>query len=127
MEFLETTVYGNALRQWLLAVTAGLATYTVLQVMLRAVRGRLSRTAGHTSTGWDDVLVEALARTKSVFLLVVAMYAGTMALDLPQRVHALLETAAVLLLLFQGGIWLSACLTGWLQGYVQRELVSDPS
>lgn len=125
MPLLDLTFWSNTVRQWLIAAGIGALTWIVVRLALRIIQGRLRAIAARTTTEWDDLVLEALSRTRRVFILAVALYAGATVLDLPDRVESLVRTVTVLTVLLQIGLWLSAGLRFWLDRYTRRELESD--
>jgi small-conductance mechanosensitive channel len=125
MEWLDTTLYGNTVRQWAIALAVGIGGYAALRMAIRILRSRLGRLAETTRTEWDDILVTALARTKGVTPLVLALYVTAALLKLAPEVRDIVQAATVLTLLFQAGLWLSVGLGAWLERYTQRELEAD--
>lgn len=125
MTILDAIFVANSPRQWALAVAVGLATFLALSLALRIIRGRAAKFAARTTTGWDDVVVLALGRTHPLFVPVLAFSAALGALEVPARFRDIVEIAAVLSLLLQLGLWISAGFGGWLQRYTAREMTGD--
>jgi small-conductance mechanosensitive channel len=125
MTVLDTTLYHNTVREWLIAAGIGLGAFIALRIVLRVVRGRLRRLADRTRTEWDDLVVSALSRTKQPLLLVFAVSAGARWLDLPANAAQAVHAVTVLTLVLQVGAWLSAALGAWLDRYTARQLETD--
>lgn len=125
MTIIDSIFIANSPRQWALAVVVGLTTFLVLSLVLRVVRGRLARYASRTATDWDDVVVIALAKTHALFIPILALSAAVGSLQVPERFRNVVELIAVVSLLLQIGIWLSAGFGAWLQRYTARELTGD--
>jgi small-conductance mechanosensitive channel len=125
MTILDAIFVANSPRQWALALAVGLATFLALSLALRIVRGRAARFAAGTTTGWDDVVVLALGRTQPLFIRILSLSAALGALEVPERFRDVVEIAAVLSLLLQLGLWITAGFGGWLQRYTQREMTGD--
>lgn len=127
MELLNTSFYDNTLSTWLIALLVAVVTAVVLRI-LKALGGRhIARLAARTETTWDDSLVELLRHTKWLFLLIVALFAGSLLLALPVRVRGIANAVAAVALIVQAGIWLNAVILFWLEGYRQRKLKEDPA
>lgn len=127
MELLNTSFYDNTLSTWLIALLVAVVTAVVLRI-LKALGGRhIARLAARTETTWDDALVELLRHTKWLFLLIVALFAGSLLLALPVRVRGIANAVAAVALIVQAGIWLNAVILFWLEGYRQRKLKEDPA
>jgi small-conductance mechanosensitive channel len=122
---LDSIFLTNSPRQWALALVVALGTFLVLTVVLRIIRGRVAKFAERTTTAWDDVFFHALGRTHRLFIPILSLSAGLGALEVPARFRNVVEIVAVLSLLLQLGIWVSAGFGGWLQRYTARELTGD--
>lgn len=127
MDFLTTPVYDNTLRNWLLALLAAVATAVALRVVQAVGVRKLGRLASHTETTWDDAFFELLRRTNWVFLLILALFAGSLLLKLPERLREITNTVVILALLIQAGVWLNAAILFWVEDYRQRKLKEDPA
>lgn len=105
MGFLETNFLDNTLRQWLIAVGLLLAAVIVLRLILAFVRRRLEALAERTDTPWDDLASDLVKRTNFLFLLLVGVYVGTVALTLPEDLDLVLGRAVIIGLWIQAGFW----------------------
>jgi len=127
MDILTIPFYGNTLRTWFIALLVMVAIAAALRV-LRALGIRyLSRLAAQTDTTWDDAVVAVLRRTKWLFLLIIALFAGSLVLTLPERVRGIANTVTVIALLAQCGLWLNEAIGFWLENYRKRKLKEDPA
>lgn len=118
---LETTFYGNSIESWGLAALIAVAVVAGYRMVARLVIRRLAKLAARTTTVWDDLIAHVLHKTKAFALLLVAIYVGSLTLTLPDRLRAVLEIAAVLAIIVQGGIWVTTGLVFWLDQYAQRD------
>jgi small-conductance mechanosensitive channel len=116
---------GNDLRRWLVALAIAVGTMIVVHVVLRHLLPRLARLAGRTRTQWDDLVIGALARTRSFFSIALGIAAGSFALDLPPRIDRAIAAGTVIAFLLQAGFWISSALGVWLDRYQQRRFESD--
>jgi len=127
MPFFDTRFLGNTARQWAIAVAVLVVVTLVLRLGARVVVSRLSALARRTATEWDDIVTAALAETKLVFLLIVGIYAGSLALNLSERAHDAVRQATIVAFLIQAGLWIGVILTRWLESYRKREMQEDPA
>lgn len=125
--FLDARFLNNSIRAWALALVVAGVIGLALRVLARWSVRRLTRIADHTKTYWDDVLVEAISKTKALFGIVVALYAGSEVLTMGRHAEQVVRAAVVIALLVQGGIWVSAALTAWLTRYRKAEMSEDPA
>lgn len=127
MDFLTGSFLGNDARTWLVAAGVTVVSFTVIRFVAVWSAKRLTAFAGKTQVYWDDVVASGLAATKSVLILLVALFLGSNVLDVPDRSAGILESVAVIALLIQGGLWLTAGLTTWLVARTKAELDEDPA
>jgi len=125
MALLDTMLWENTVRDWLIAVGLGALAYAAVRVVLRLVRGRLGALALRTRTAWDDVVIHSLGRTRRLFILMVAVYVGATVLALPPQARSAVEIVTILVVLLQVGIWLSASLAFGLERYTRQRLEHD--
>lgn len=126
-EQLHWELAGRPVGLWLVAVAIAVVTFLVLRLVVRLASRRLARLAAHTSTPIDDGVVSVIGKTSWWLLLVVALFAGSLVIELPGRARTLLNNALVLALLLQLGIWASTALRFTLEHYRQRQLKKDPA
>lgn len=119
-EFLDKSFLGNPLSSWLLAVGVALATLLLLWALRYLVKKRFTSLARATTTLVDDFIVEVLESTRLGFLLVVALWAGSRALQLSPQVQRVVFIVTVVVLLYQVGHWATTALMKWL-GIVREE------
>lgn len=127
MNMLETVVLDNSLQTWLTAALTALVALLVLRLGINALRRRMSRVVERTVTRIDDIFVEVLSSTKLVFLILFAVYLGSLQLQLSPRAGAVLGSIAMLALLAQAGFWGGTALKAGLQEYAERRLSEDPA
>jgi small-conductance mechanosensitive channel len=127
MDLLTGSFLGNEARTWLVAVGITVVSFVVIRFVALWSAKRLTALAGRTQVYWDDVVASGLEATKSVLILLVALFLGSNALILPDRSVGILQSVAVIALLVQGGLWLSAGLTTWLVARTRAELEEDPA
>ncbi len=125
MTILKTVFYENPVWMWLLAVAIILFVWLVLRVAMRRLVARLRKLAAKTPGQFDDLIVELLAKTRFLFILVVAFYAGSLILILPDIAERALRTLFILALLVQAGYWGGGVVTFWIRRTARRKLDED--
>lgn len=127
MTFFHTIVYENPVWKWLLGFFIAILLAALLRlggrIMLRYLVSSTERTLGKL----NDLAVELLQKTKLLFVLIVACWAGSFALTLPATVTHVLRTLAVVAFLIQAGFWGSAFVTFWINRSVRRKAEKDPA
>ncbi|MGB5810160.1 MAG: mechanosensitive ion channel family protein [Polyangiales bacterium] len=120
-------VYSNTVETWLVALGVLVGALVVLRIVKQVVVVRLARLTSQTGTIVDDLLINALEKTKLIYLLIVAVFAGSVVLQLPDNVRTVLLSTTIIATLVQGGIWVSQALMTWLQHYREQQLDEDAS
>ncbi|MEJ2213805.1 MAG: mechanosensitive ion channel family protein [Gammaproteobacteria bacterium] len=127
MSFLDLSIYGNSLLMWFYALLASIGTLTFLRVIqTRGVR-KIKELSTRTATLWDDAFAEMFEHTKLLFLLIFALFLGSLFITLPDKVRSASHTLLILALLIQTGIWLNSIIKFWVDGYKERMVKKDPA
>ena len=124
--FWDMTFAGNTVAAWTLALGVLLTTLVALRVLARAVARQISRLAKGTENSLDDLIGSLVERTNLLFLLVVALWAGSYALALSARAAQALHILVVFGLLIQAAVWVSAVADHFLTGYRRKVQADDP-
>ena len=127
LEFLEHTFLGNSLLQWAIAFAVLLVSYLLLRLANRLVGRRLAALSTRTDTQWDDVIAEAINKTKALFLFVAGIFIASHFLQLPGRTQSFIHNLFVIALLIQAGIWLGVITLTTLEQHRQRALKKNPA
>jgi small-conductance mechanosensitive channel len=107
-----------------LGIAAGL--FLVLTAVRELVVRRLGRRATATATGIDDLLVTLARRTWILVIAAVALYAGSLYVDLRPGAERLLRGAAELAVFLQIALWSSVAIDFWIARQ-RRRLDHDPT
>lgn len=108
---LESDVYGNGLTQWAIAAALSVGVLIVALLVRFGMIRRLPAPEPGKEMHWPAVLREVVARTWTLFLIIVAIYAGTTLLTLPDQVHRLVTSVFIVALFVQLAIW-ADCIAG---------------
>jgi len=125
--FLKTLFYQNPVWLWFLAAAIAGAVPVALWFGKRLLVRWLGTLAERTKTDIDDFVVDLLDRTKLFFLILLGLYAGALALDLPPIADHVIKTLMLLSFLLQVAFWGSAVITFWINRTVKRRLEQDPT
>ncbi|MDB5952952.1 MAG: hypothetical protein JWR65_4807 [Massilia sp.] len=104
---------GNTVSRWLLAVGIALALYTVATLARCFVVRRLAMLARRTHTKLDDLAMRTLGATYRLALAVLALYAGSLVLELPARIETIAARTAVITFLLQVAVWGDKGVRSW--------------
>jgi len=127
-------VLGQPLHAWVEGGAIFLVTLLAVFFLRRLLLGRLKKGSRLTTRTLrmpqmpgelDDLLLGLARQTRWTLLALPALYLGSEALTLPPGAERALRTAAVLALLLQMAIWVSAGIDAWVVGYRRRRLEID--
>ncbi len=113
--FDSTSLLGNSLLSWLIALGVILVLFFALLTIRSAIRRYHGSMRQTSDTELMEIPLEILSRTTLLFFVVVAVFAGLSTLDMPDRIQAVLSAGLMLALFFQAGIWASAAAMAWLE------------
>jgi len=125
MDFLTSEFLENPIWKWFLTLAIILFVGVVLRLLLRLILRRLRKFASRTEGRFDDLVVEILAKTKVLLILVVSLYAGSLILVLPEAADRVLQAMFVVALLLQAGFWGDGIVSFWIRRTTHRRLETD--
>lgn len=96
-----------------------------LLLVRRLIVRRVGTIAERSPTDLDNLLVDLARRTRSLPIAVVAVYLGSLALEPPPRLAAVLRVAMILAVVFQVGLWVSALIDFWVARSRKRLMTQD--
>ena len=129
--FLKDTFHvelsGAPLERWLIAIVVTVTVFLVLRLVVGLAGRRLGSIAQRTATPIDDGIASLVRKTKWWLLVVVALFAGSVFVELAERARTLMHSVVVIALLVQFGIWASTALRFTLEHYRQQQIKKDPA
>ncbi len=125
MEFLAVEFQGNPVWRWLIAAGILIFVGFILRILLWRLVRKLRVVAAKTPGRFDDLIVELLDKTKSLFVFIVSLYAGALILTLPELAESILRGIFIVALLIQAGYWGNALVAFWVKRSVNQRLTED--
>jgi len=122
---LDRVWYGATLTQWLVALATLGGVYVGLSLLRRVLVRRLHALAVRTRTQVDDVAAGIVQRTRSWFLVVLALQAASRLLPLPAVASTAIFAVSVVAVLLQVGVWLNGLIAFGTEHYA-RQRADDP-
>lgn len=104
---------GNTVTDLGAAVGVALAVAVLLWAMHCFLISRLERVAARTATQTDDWLLAVVRTTYKLFILIVALYAGSMVLELTPRYEMIIHRVAMIAFLLQAAMWGDTGVRAW--------------
>ncbi|NJC95466.1 MAG: mechanosensitive ion channel protein MscS [Anaerolineales bacterium] len=122
MSFLDRMIFGNNLRDWLVALIITVVITVVAWIIQRIFIARFIKLTDRTKTSWDNVLAKVFSQTKLYLMVVLAFYFGSLALTFPETTDYWLGRIAFFAVLIQIAIWGNELVTGLIQRYQEEHL-----
>ncbi|KON28454.1 mechanosensitive ion channel protein MscS [miscellaneous Crenarchaeota group archaeon SMTZ-80] len=123
--FLEQQFYHNSVKEWLIALVIVVLSFFVLKIIFTLIRRKIKKLAKKTKTDLDDLVADLLERIKFFFILIIALYFGSLILTLPQTVNKLITSIVIIVLLLQGAIWGNGIITYFIERYKKKRIQED--
>ena len=126
MHWLTTTFFlGSSMRQWAVAVGIALAVFLTLLLLRRLIVRRLGRRAERAPGSVVDIAVDLARRTRSLLILIPAVWLGSLGLSLGVTASRILAGAAKVALILQTALWASLAIDLWVTRTQRRRLERD--
>ena len=127
MNFLNTEFAHNSVQSWLIAISVVCVVMLVMVGARRFLAGQFRRLATQTEKPLLNVIASIVKRTRWLFILVFALFMGTLFLDVPDKLQSLFTTVLIVVLLLQAGVWAAVALSHSVDIYRDEQLAKDPA
>ena len=123
----ETMMFlGNSLLQWLVAAGVFLGTALALRLLSALLLSRMHALAERTATDVDDLIGQLLRKTKTLVILLVALWVAARMLTIPPRLDAAFSRILIVALLLQVGVWAAGLVDYLIDRHRRRQIEVDP-
>jgi small-conductance mechanosensitive channel len=122
---LDRTFLGNAVWQWLMAAGGALLFLLVALTVRRSVRKQAERLAATDRVELLELPFYVAARTRMLFILVVAAIVAARLLDLPDRAVWGASVGLTVVGFWQAGLWATAAASVWIAQRRRAALQAD--
>ena len=121
----EWTFLNNDMRAWLLATLVAVAVYAGANLLRRLVIRNLTALSKRTENEADDLVADALRRTKTFFLLFISLYAGSRVLVLSGSAATALRFIGVIVVTVQAAVWGTVIINTMIRRQMARRVEED--
>ena len=126
-DFFTVKFLENSIWTWFLAVGIALVVYLAILFLRGPVARKLAALAKGTKTHLDDLFVSIITKTVPLFALIIAIYIGSLVLQLPLKVSLALKNIALVALLVQVALWAHRLVTGVIAQSITQRKETDPA
>lgn len=125
-ELLDATVAGVPVSQILVALGSAVVLTVLLRLAFGFAMGRVRKLAKRTATDVDDLVVELLDKTRTLFIGLVVLWAAARPLELPAEAETVLRGVLVIGLHLQFGFWGMGVVNYLVARWKREQLEEDP-
>jgi small-conductance mechanosensitive channel len=113
---------GNTIQEWATALAVAVAAAVLMIVLRTFLIHRLAAVAERTETRVDDWFLRMLRNTYSIFIVILALYLGSLMLELAAKYDVMLWRVAVTSMLVQAAVWADTGVRAWRARYRQAAI-----
>lgn len=121
----EIEFFNNTLSVWLLAFL----TVVFILLLAKFIKGyfqrRLENYPSEKAVAVAHLLIQMVTQTRGYFILILALYAGSLLVQLPAPTRDLLRILTITVFLVQAGFWLTHLINFWINRRINQELKQD--
>lgn len=121
----DRILYNNPLSSWLIAISIAVVVFFTMRLGKAIVQRRIGKLAPTTAMDWDDLIVALTERIRNLFLLILAVYAGSLKLDLPASVSVFLKKGFFVVFLLQVALILNHAIKFLIDRYRRKKIESN--
>jgi len=116
----------NTVKQWAIAAGIAFVVFVGLRLAAAIVIRRLEAFTNRTRTDFDDLIIELLRKTKGLFIVLVAVWMGSLWLLVNPPLDEWLRRVLGVGLLIQGALWATGVVNYFMGRYRKRQEEEDP-
>lgn len=126
--YLQTEIASNSVQTWLIALAIALATMVAVGVFRFVSMKYLQKLTEHQAAAsvWD-ILLKVIGRTSWLFIFILALFIGSLVVELPETARRVLDSITIISLLIQAGLWASLALQQSIDQYREHKISEDPA
>jgi len=123
--YLDRVVFGNSLKNWMLSILITLILYFTFYAVKHIFRKKLAALAEEEDGNWDRLAIKFINQLHPIFLLIIAIYAGSVNLSLTPAIEKLIKYLAGIFLLIQIGLLSSLVINFYINRYKEQKIESN--
>lgn len=115
----------NLLMDLIYAAIFALMIYLITRLFKRFLLRRLEKNASQNVGSWNDLALDMIRRIHPAFLIVLAIYIGTLQLSFSTFLTSIIQKTFIIVLLLQTGLLLSTFIRLWIDYYKKKKITID--
>ena len=125
-QFFDRKIYGTTAGAWIAFVLIAVLTFATLMGIRGVLKRTLGKVAARTTSKLDDLVVALIGHTQAFVLLILALYAGSLALGPTRNEVRIAGMAVALAILVQVGLWGNLIISYAIEHALHRRREEDP-
>jgi small-conductance mechanosensitive channel len=118
----DSFVFDNGIPRWIIAAGVAVLAFRLLQIARNQISRRLAARAPAGPGALYAVVADLISRTHVLFLIFIALYVGSLALNPSDDVSSVIQSLVSAGLLIQGALWVRSVISYALERRLQRKL-----
>ena len=110
-----------------MAATVATAVFLFAGIVRFITGKQLNRLVRRTEAPIWSILLAVVRRTKWLFIFIIALFIGSLLLEMPGKPHHVVNAITIIALLIQAGLWASKALQVAMEHYRKEQLEKDPA
>jgi len=127
MDSLQIDIAGNAVQTWLIAALVAMVVLLILAMARFLAARQLNKLAQRFEMPVWKVSLAVVRRTKWLFIFFLSLYAGSFAVQIPDKPRNIIRAITIIVLLIQAGLWIARALKVLVEQYREQQLAKDPA
>ena len=123
MSIFDTTIYGNTLHQWCVALLYLIGAFTIAKTTFWFIRKFVKRLASKTKTRLDDILVNMFEEPFVFAIVLFGSYLAINHLTLPDVITAWASKIYTFLVIINVTWFIARTVTSLMDNYLRRDAV----
>jgi small-conductance mechanosensitive channel len=125
---LDDSFFNNPVRDWLTALAIAIGTFLILRFAKAIIKKVLTRRqAPGAAPGWQDLPLALTEGIHTLFIALLAIYAGTFRLSFPGEASIYIHRVLFVVVLLQAGVMGSRVIRFMIDRYKRQKMETNPA
>lgn len=123
--YLDKIIFDNSVESWLLSSLIILTSFLILKATISITGKKIKKLSLKTDMVVDDIIAVVFEKTRSFFLFFLAIYFGSLVLNIPDTTNSAFNSVLVLAVILQTALWGIAVINFVSDYYKNQKLEQD--
>lgn len=127
MELLQYNLLGNTVKSWLIAGILALVILLVIKIVRAVLCRQFQKLANSNDAIAWDVMYAVIRKGGGLFFIIISVFFASLYLSFSDRLRDIINQIAMITLILQSGIWISAGFRAAIDAYREEQKEKDPA